>query len=229
MHKFRWIVDNPEDVIQKYHMNGEIFEQEELEFIASKINPGDIVLDIGANVGNHSIYLSKMTQAKTIYVIEPIPHTYRILLANVALNYTHNINVDYLGVALGHLETVGYPYMAYGKNNLGGTHLSPEPMDGIADAELLMSPVPITKGDNIFENIHLDFIKIDAETMEVFVLEGLKNTIDKCRPRMYIEVADTQLNEFAEWVVANDYSVEFKYDVHSKGIYANYYVVPNSG
>lgn len=223
---FRWIIDNPEDVIQKYHARGQIFEQEELEFIASKIEIGDVVLDIGANVGNHAIYLSQMTAAKKIYVIEPIPHTYRILLANVALNYAHNINVDYLGYALGHIECDGYPFMAYGKNNLGGTQLSPTPMDGKADPALLMPPVPVVPGDKFFKDIWIDFIKIDTETMEVFVLEGLKETIDKCRPRMYVEVADTQLHDFVEWITNNKYKIEYKYDVHSKGIYANYYIIP---
>lgn len=222
---FRWIIDNPEDVIQKYHARGQIFEQEELEFIATKIGIGDIVLDIGSNVGNHAIYLSQMTAAKTIYVIEPIIRTYRILLANIALNYAHNINIDHVGYALGHTECTGYPFMAYGVDNLGGTQLSPTPMDGLAATELLMPPVPVVAGDTLFKDIWIDFIKIDVETMEVLVLEGLKETIKKCRPKMYVEVADTQLNEFAEWVSENNYRVEYKYDVHSKGIYANYYIV----
>lgn len=223
---FRWIIDNPNDVIQNYHACGEIFEKEELEFIASKIKPGDVILDVGSNVGNHAIYLSKTTTAKTIYVIEPIAHTCRILLANIALNYAHNINVDYVGCALGHMECNGYPFMAYGKDNLGGTQLSPTPMDGLADPDLLMPPVPVYPGDKFFKDIWIDFIKIDAETMEVFVLEGLKETIAKCRPKMYVEVADSQLDEFMNWLTQNRYRYEYIYDEHSKGIYANYYIVP---
>ena len=227
MHNFRWIIDNPNDTIQKYLMAGQFFEREELEFIASHINPGDVVIDAGANVGNHSVYFDKFTQAKTIYAIEPIPRTYKMLLANIALNYCHKVNVDYIGVGLGDRECIGYPYILYGKDNLGSTFLNPLeiPKDQV-DQELTMDPVQVVPGDSLFENIHIDFIKMDVEGMEIVALNGLNRTIDQCRPKIFIEVMRRNDEEFHAWVADNHYNILDKQDKYSSDIFANYYIEP---
>ena len=225
---YRWIIDNPNDVIQRYHKEGRFYEIEDLLFMSEHINDGDVILDIGANVGNHAIYLSKNTKASKIIVIEPIDKAYKVLLANVALNYAHNIDLNYIGFALGHIDTVGYPYMHTGENNLGGTRLS---ASSIPDKNIItFPPVQVFRGDNFFSNEKIDFIKIDVETMEMFVLEGLQETITKNKPKIYIEVMQYNLDEFNAWLEKNSYKIvksmsdPVPTDPHSN---SNYYIVPN--
>jgi FkbM family methyltransferase len=218
----KWIIDNIEDAIQKYLINGQFYEKDELEIMRKYCKPGSVIVDVGANVGNHAVYFSKFFDAKTIYVIEPIPRAFRMLLANLCLNYCHNVNVDFVGVALGHIETVGYPFQIYGEDNLGSVTLYPYEVQS-ERKDLLYAPVKIVPGDKLFENIEIDFIKIDVEGMELEVLEGLKNTIAKCRPNMYIEVQTRNIDAFLEYLKTNDYEIAEQTD---REIFTNYMVGP---
>lgn len=225
---YRWIVDNPDDVIQSYHKAGQFYEIEDLMFMAEHISDGDVILDIGANIGNHAIYFSKNTNASKIIVIEPVEKIYKLLLANVALNYAHNIDLNYIGFALGNVDTVGYPFMNDG-NNLGATRMSSEPVDN--QNITVFSPVQVFRGDHFFSNEKIDFIKMDVETMEMFVIEGLQETITKNRPKMYIEVMPESLDMFNEWMEKNSYHCiktipELTPQTRHTN-YSNHFIVPN--
>lgn len=220
----RFIIDNPEDVIQKCLRNGLFYELEELEFMKQHIDSDTVILDIGSNVGNHAIYFSKNTQAKKIYVVEPIPRTYKMLLANIALNYCHNINVDFIGVALGDRECVGYPCLIYGKDNLGSATISPVPYQDHNDN--ILDPVNVVIGDTLFQDIDIDFIKMDVERMEMVALAGLTKTIGRCRPKMFIEISAENDQDFKQWVEDNNYCIDSTHDKLSAPLYANYFVVP---
>lgn len=223
---YRWIIDNPDDAIQKHHKEGKFFEMEDLLFISQYINDGDVILDVGANVGNHAIYFNKNTNASKIIVIEPVEKIYKILLANVALNYAHNIDLNYIGFALGHTDTVGFPFMIYGKDNLGATQLSPV---SIHDNDVVtFPPVNIFRGDKFFSNEKIDFIKIDVESMELLVLDGLKETILKNRPKIYIEVAKKNVYDFNNWLEKNSYhSIKEIIDPHAEHVCSNHFIISN--
>lgn len=200
---YRWLLDNPNDSIQGYLANNMFFDLEGLEYMSQFLNPNSVVLEIGSNIGNHAVYLSKEIEVKSIYVIEPIPRSYKLLLANIALNYCHNVNVDFIGVGLGSFNCTGYPYLRDGINNLGAATISPEPLNVHIDNKL--EPVNIVTGDSLFGDINFDFIKIDVEGMELEVLKGLKETINRCKPKMYVEVMGYNERDFDIWVDENDY------------------------
>lgn len=206
-------------------MNNQFFEREELEFMRSQIGPGAVIVDIGANVGNHTVYFSKFMDAKTIYSIEPVPRSYKILLANVALNYCHNVNLDFIGLALGDRECVGYPLMIYGADNLGAATISPSPFVDQENPNVL-EPVRIVTGDSLFTSIDIDFIKMDVERMEMVALAGLKQTIDRCRPKIFIEVSAENEDDFRAWIQDNKYTVHSTHDKYSAPIFANYFILP---
>lgn len=199
----RFVIDNPNDWIQREHLLGRYYEEEELKLISKYIHKDDIVVDIGANVGNHSIYFSKNTEAKEIYVIEPIPKSVQMLLANLSLNYCHNVNTDYIGVGLGRASMIAYPFMTHGPDNLGAIALYPEQFEG----GTFLDPVQIVSGDSIFENINVNFMKIDVEFMEMEVLAGLEKTIRMSRPTIFIEVQDDNDRVFNDWVISNGYNI----------------------
>lgn len=215
----RFIIDNQDDMIQMYLKNGQWYDLKHLELMSQYITPGTNVIDVGANVGNHTIYFSKKLDLKTIYSIEPIPPSYKLLLCNIALNYCHNVNLDYIGLALGDSNRIGYPYTVYGKNNMGSTRLFPEetPTLFIEDYKqyyneepLKYDPVRIVSGDSIFIDKDIDFIKIDVEGMENVVLEGFEKTIKKYKPKIFIEVSKYNMDYFDKWLVDNNYKIVYE-------------------
>jgi hypothetical protein len=54
----------------------------------------------------------------------------------------------------------------------------------------------------------VDFIKIDAEGMEMQVLAGAATIIAAQHPVLYVEVVDEGIGEFMAWVDRNGYRVE---------------------
>jgi len=216
----KWIIENPNDMIQQHLINGRFYDQDHLEYMKDHISAGDVILDIGANVGNHTVYFSKFTEAELIYVIEPIPVSYKMLLCNIALNYCHNVNVDHIGVGLGSFECTAYPFTVYGKDNLGSTRMfnTPDPAEFIEDHIRYFKeppwkhqPVKIVTGDSIFADKKIDFIKVDAEGMDLVILDGLRTTIQANRPKIFIEITNDNLLDFHMWIELNDYKIIKKF------------------
>jgi FkbM family methyltransferase len=179
-------------------MQGHFFEEEELKTVSSLLTKDSIILDVGAHIGSHTIYWSKITQAKLIYVVEPILRAYKMLLANLALNYCHNVNVDYIGLALGKDRETRYASQNF-ENNLGSTSLISKSFN------LQREQIKVVPGDDLFADKSIDFIKIDVEKMELDVLYGLKNTIRKNKPIVFIEVQDENKKDFQLWMAENNY------------------------
>jgi hypothetical protein len=110
----------------------------------------------------------------------------------------------------------------YGEDNLGSTRLMPAPLSHNKFESF--DPVRIVSGDSLFANVHVDFIKMDIEGMEMVALEGLKETIARCRPKIFIEVNEENKGDFAAWMAANRYQSVFE-DDHPP-IHCYYMVLP---
>jgi D-glycero-beta-D-manno-heptose 1-phosphate adenylyltransferase len=151
------------------------YEQEILEFIREKnCKRGGVALDIGANIGNHSIYFSKFIFDK-VFAFEANPTNFRILLENKKLN---NIGDDKLVVHNVALSDGYYNYRTMEEenaNNMGGSRV----FEG--DGEL------ITKKLDDFELSKVNFIKLDVERHELKVLKGAVNLINRDFPDIIVE------------------------------------------
>ena len=82
----KFFVNDRHDTIQRDHLAGRFYEMEELGLIAKRFPPGGVFLDIGANIGNHSLYACKFLDAALLIAVEPNPAALTILEKNFALN-----------------------------------------------------------------------------------------------------------------------------------------------
>jgi FkbM family methyltransferase len=154
------------------------FCEDEVSVFDQLLRPGMTVLDIGANIGAHTVYFAKKVVPNGIVIaFEPQRVVFQTLCANMALNSV--LNVQCRQVALG--ETAGkilVPALDYAKtNNFGGLSL-----DGHTEGE----PVEVARIDDLnLPACH--FMKIDVEGMEQSVLAGGRETIARFRPILYVE------------------------------------------
>jgi len=191
-----FVTDSNRDLIQNHHRLGHFYEPEELAIIAEHFVEGSVFLDIGANVGNHSIYTAMFLKPAQIIPIEPNPLAYRLLEANIRLNRLDDLfDFSYLGYGVSDEATSGAG-INFRHRNIGGGKI----VQGGGDIELLT-------GDMICENRDIGFVKIDVEGMEMDVLNGIGDTLKRCQPKMFIEVDDVNDAAFNAWLEENEFSI----------------------
>src|SRR5919108_1190571 len=67
----------------------------ELSLLFQVLQPGDVAVDIGANIGTHTVALAKqVTASGVVFAIEPQRLTFQLLCANVALNALVNVKCE---------------------------------------------------------------------------------------------------------------------------------------
>jgi len=155
------------------------YQSEELKLFEEYVHPGDVVLDIGANIGTHTLWFSeRVGDNGFVLAFEPQRLVFQTLCANMAINSRQNVDCKHMGVG-DKQEIVKVPPLNPDvENNFGGLWI-----DGHKEGE----DVAICKIDDMGLN-RLDFIKIDVEGMEPSVLLGGLQTINKLKPAIYMEV-----------------------------------------
>ncbi|MGA3003569.1 MAG: FkbM family methyltransferase [Acetobacteraceae bacterium] len=154
------------------------FSGEETALFRLIVQPGRTVLDIGANIGVHTVDLSCLVGPDgTVHSFEPQRLTFQLLCANVALNSCSNVFTHHtaVGAAAG---TILVPSLDPGEShNYGGLSLLGS---GVGE------PVALVTIDSM-ELSDCQFIKIDIEGMETEALRGAAVTIQQFRPFLYVE------------------------------------------
>jgi FkbM family methyltransferase len=181
-------------LIQREHLQSRFYEPVELEIIR-KFFSGGTFMDVGANVGNHSIFAGAVLGADELVAIEPNPITFRLLCANIALNDLMPRTLIYR-VGLSHRDGSA-EIEGTQPRNLGNTNLKPSESGSLE----------LRNGDRLLNGKHIDFIKIDTEGMEIDVLKGLQDTIATCRPTMFVEVDHQNGDAFRAFLRRSGYVV----------------------
>lgn len=174
---------NPMDVyvgraLFKY---GECSEKE-CETLSKLLLPGKDVVEIGANIGCHSIPLAKLVDqlGGRLLAVEPQPFIFQNLCANFALNGLNNVRAE--NVACGDVSAwVSFsPPSYHTENNFGGISMRE---DDSGNIKVRCMPLDeLIPGD-----FDVGLLKIDVEGFELKVLMGASETITRCRPFIYVE------------------------------------------
>ena len=170
----------PWDVIQRTIVNtSNFFERDILYSLLKYLPKNATVLDVGANIGNHSVFFATIGGAKRVIAFEPIPESFRMLKKNIKINKIDDI-VTVFNLGLGSYNSDGeIDFMA--SDNIGGTSIK-------ASETKNKYTVSIVALDQFKLDIKkLDFIKIDVEGFEIEALKGMKNIIKKYKPIIFIE------------------------------------------
>ena len=154
------------------------YSEGEVTLFAQLIQPGWTVLEVGANMGAHTVPLAKLVgPTGRVLAFEPQRVMFHLLCANAALNNLAQIHAQL--VAAGRAPgTVQIPF------------LDPAVLQNFGS----LSHTQWGRGDAI-PRITLDsldlpachFMKIDVEGMELDVIAGAERTLSRYRPSLYVE------------------------------------------
>ncbi len=174
-----WLLVNNYDIYigKSIRMLGE-FSEGEVNLFTQVLKPGAFIVEAGANIGAHTVPLAKLAGNQGyVWAFEPQRVVFQLLCANVALNSLTNVFTFHAAVGdqPGQLLVPRIDYSQ--ENNFGGLGL-----EGRTQGE----PVSVITIDSL-KLPKLDLLKADVEGMERQVLMGASETIERCRPLLYVE------------------------------------------
>ncbi|MDE5094206.1 MAG: FkbM family methyltransferase [Trichodesmium sp. St11_bin5] len=194
------------------NVGGTFYELPELEFIRQNLKSSNpVIVDIGANTGNHLVYFAKIMQASKVIPIEFHPDILATLKKHISINQVSNIDLSILGYAIG--------------ENSGTSFIKEHPAKDLCLTEIDNNIINGTKvevmtlDDLIKEKV--DFIKVDVQGTEVKALTGAKNLISIYQPDMLVEVAKNHMKDFRKFLEAVKYQTVKAFD---HGRYVNFYI-----
>ena len=184
------------DPIQRSHRNGRFYEFEELSQLLKVVKKNGVFLDIGANVGNHSLFFALFLNARKVIPFEPNPRAFNLLIQHVLLNgLREKFDLTHIGVGLSDKASSGFAMQDVSRN-LGGARM----LEGKGGLD-------VYRADALLKTETPDFIKIDVEGMELKVLAGLEGILERCKPMIFIEVDNVNETAFLDWVEQHDYAI----------------------
>ncbi|MCV3765728.1 FkbM family methyltransferase [Rhizobium sp. TRM95796] len=194
----RFLIKDQKDVIQNHHYRGTFYEREELEIISRHFPVGGAYVDIGANVGNHAVYVAKNLKPSKIVLVECSPEALMLLRSNIRLNGIDEVvDQSCLGFAVGRehgFVSMKIPQM----HNLGSGRVETSSFGSIK----------MVPGDDLLAHVDkIDFLKIDVEGKEIDVIQGLRKTLERHKPAIFIEVDLKNLAEINALFSALGYRV----------------------
>jgi FkbM family methyltransferase len=150
----------------------------EISLLTQIVTPGMTVVEVGANIGAHTLPLARACRPGPLYAFEPQRRVFQVLCANLALNDIDNAVA--LPQACG--AEAGWaviPPMDYaGPENIGGVSLAPAGSAG--------ERVQVVRLDDL-DLPACGLLKVDVEGFEAEVLTGAAATIRRHRPVLYVE------------------------------------------
>lgn len=157
----------------------------ELQLLLPLLSEGDVVIDVGANIGTHAIPFAKATgRSGAVYAFEPQPALFEILQRNVAANIASGISLMrelVVGPTSEKIFKGGEATLADLPNPR--THFNFGALPAIGNGS---NRAPVVRIDEL-NLASCRLIKIDVEGMEAQVIRGALQTIERHQPILYIE------------------------------------------
>jgi FkbM family methyltransferase len=166
-----------------------LWEQQQVDLFSRLIRPGETALDIGANIGHHTVALSKIVgEAGKVIAFEPQMQMFNLLNANVVLNRCRNVLPFKL--AVGHkagklkMGAISYDdFLPFGSLGLQ--------REQVAAGE--GESVDVVRLDDFIPMLGLDesavsLLKVDVQAHELYVFRGAKEFLRRAQPTISFEV-----------------------------------------
>ena len=175
---------DPEDCWIRNHIvnNGRVYEYHIINQLRDIIKKSKYIVDVGANIGCHTISYGLFNPNSVIWAFEPQTKLFEILKRNVDRNKLTN-NVKLFKCGVGHIQTQLElsPIEAADKDANGGGCIKGGLGIGIGGEKMDIITIDSLNLPG------LDYMKIDVEGAEGLVLWGARETIKKYKPVIFFE------------------------------------------
>lgn len=171
------------------------YERRFLDFVGERIfsalSPANKrCLDIGANIGTHSLFFAKYFSE--VIAFEPNPLAAAVLETNLKINGVSNVLVHNFGLSDSKRDAI----LSVGNTNIGAARIDAQSISGqTLDASSTKIMVHLEVGDDvIMDGPPIAFVKLDVEGHEPAVLRGMLRTISTQKPVLMVEQLAPQID-----------------------------------
>jgi FkbM family methyltransferase len=167
------------------------YEVEEAAFVRSRVEPGQTVVDVGANIGFFTVLLADLVQSTgRVFAFEPLESNIGLMLDSLREN-RQTARVVVRRAAVG--ETAGVAELVVNRysRNSGDSYLGAPNDDLPPGCEI--ETVPVVRLDDERLTTPVDFVKIDVEGAELLALRGARALLTRDRPTILCEINPRQL------------------------------------
>lgn len=174
-----WLPDQHDHIQKTIRASKNFYELDLLAETFEKANPGDVVIDVGANIGNHTLFWAGICGASVI-AVEPNRSALEILYKNLALNGLEK-RVSVIDFAV--------------SSRSGRGELTESQADNMGTAALRSDnegSIRIDTLDHIISQEEVSLIKVDTEGHDLSVLQGAEGVLSRTSPLVYCEAANEE-------------------------------------
>ncbi len=178
------------------------YEPEVTSLLSRVVRPGMVVLDAGAHIGIHALYIAKLLKPTgLVYAFEPCPENFQMLQKNINHNRDAVSEVIPIRKAVG--SKSGIAGFALGATD--GTHHL------VTADETATLEVEITTLDDFWSETQRapDLVLADVEGHEMSLLEGAERLVRERRPKLILEHhGSARQSQITDWLTKMGYRVQ---------------------
>ena len=210
----------PEEVSTALYRYG-FYEEGLTRMLIERLKPGMTFFDVGAHFGYYTLLGSSLVGTSgQVHSFEPTPSTFGVLQSNVANNSNIWVNQIAISSRQGTAQFSDLGLVYSGRNSLHRAKMDQATLDR---TQRTAYEVQTTTIDDYCDDIGQipDVIKIDAESAEFEILQGMSQLISNRRPAITLEVGDAGIEgiptslELVRYLMEQGYKA---YEFNSDGI-----------
>lgn len=195
--------------VDMYIFGHGIYEKAIVDDIRNELNLEKILLDIGGNIGQHSLLLAPY--CKEIYAFEPIPDVYNEFKASIEANHYKNVHLYNLAIG-GKTEEKSFNYVA-GHAGVSSFVDTKNPGKQL----ITVKTEPLSK---VIPDVKFDVIKLDVEGYEAVVILKSQEIILKNRPVIFMEWCASCIEEEGTYQPKqlSDFFFDNQFEIYSRSL-----------
>ena len=193
------------------------FEPGILNLFKKELKLTDTFLDIGANIGQHSMYAAHF--CNKVISFEPIKRLYEQFNDSIFVNDI--LNIQTFNYALGNKKEELEIYS--NEVNMGASSIL------VSENRKVEQIIKVLRLDDSYNEMcidKIDFVKIDVEGYELNVLIGMEKLVQKYKPKILVEFTPYFYNKVDVSISKNlyDFLIENKYEIWDVGNMGEQYI-----
>jgi len=170
-----------------------VYEKLETDWVKQTIQKGDIVLDVGANIGYYTLTFAKLVgDTGKVFSFEPELFNFNLLQKNIEINNYKNVVTENVAIS----NNVGTTKLYLSNIRTGMHRIYPSHFCSEDFVKVKTTSLDEYFKDNEFGD-KISFIKMDVEGSELGVLKGMKNIFETNRKiKILMEFVPSCIREF---------------------------------